>query len=479
MKLESHATPLEGTPQQRYASLHRAIEQGLDSDDLWGELASVSAALGHTLEARRCARRIQDAARRNKYERTLALGDKTGQETSHDGGQDPAALPTATHAARSRQKQSPPEDKIDPGVVDHLLDAGQYMLHQHMPWLVLSTMLAFPLIVGLGGFLTAGGSPLLLAAIAAVPGLCVLVVVAAMAHEILRSSSNGEGDVPEFPEFTQLLHGGRTFIWDAVLVFALFFGVPIAIAIGGAPLTGTLPSIGIGIYFAPLAFALRHVRRDMRSFAPVFLWRAARRCGRGYGLVAVAIALAFTPAAIVATTIVGHAAWVQIAVVGPLCVLPTLAASRLLGTWLDSHRGSLGYLLATDARATASLKAASTRPLPVPTEPRNLRRPPALESFRAPVAKNTGANKKAKAAPRPVRSASAFAIRANSQPTPRAIEGRRPAASNPVAPGSPAPTKNQAQVTPATELPGMQGFAGAYVVKGEDRLRNGAASRPR
>ena len=72
-------------------------------------------------------------------------------------------------------------------------------MHQHMPWLVLTTMLAFPLVVGLGGFLTAGGSPLLLAAIAALPGLTVLVIVAAMGHEILRSSSSGESDVPNLP----------------------------------------------------------------------------------------------------------------------------------------------------------------------------------------------------------------------------------------------------------------------------------------
>ncbi len=473
MKLESHATPIEGTPQQRYATLHRALEQGLDSDDLWGELASVSATLGHTKEAKRCARRIQDAARRNKYERTLALGDKTDR----DGTRDPAAAPAASNAGRNQRKKDSGEDKSDPGVIDHLLDAGQYMLHQHMPWLVLSTMLAFPLIVGLGGLLTAGGSPVLLAAIAAVPGLCVLVVVAAMAHETLRNSITGEGDVPEFPEFAQLLHGARTFLWDAVLVFALFFGVPVAMAIGGVPLTGALPSIAISIYFAPLAFAIRHVRRDMRSFAPVFLWRAARRCGRGYGLVAIAIALAFAPAAIVAWAIVGYAAWVQIAIVGPLCVLPTLASSRLLGTWLDSHRSSLGYLLTTDARAPASMQAVSTRPVTKPTQPRNLRRPAALESFRAP-ARNASTTKKASSAARPVRSASAFAPKKASRPTPRAIEGRRPTASNPTVQSNPL-IEEKPQVTYLNDLPDIEGFADAYVVQGEERLLKGAASRPR
>ena len=57
-----------------------------------------------------------------------------------------------------------------PGALEHLKDAAQYLLHQSMPALVLITVLSFPLVVGVGGFLTAGGSPLLLAAIAALPG---------------------------------------------------------------------------------------------------------------------------------------------------------------------------------------------------------------------------------------------------------------------------------------------------------------------
>lgn len=466
MKMESHATPLEGTPQQRYATLHRAIEQGLDSDDLWCELASVSSTLGHQSEARRCVSRIRDAARRTKFERAFALGNKS-RSTAADH---PAAAPAASNAGPNPRKR--PEKKDDPGVVDHLIDAGQYMVHQHMPWLVLTTMLAFPLIVGVGGLLTAGESPVLLAALAAVPGICVLSVVAAMAHEILHQSSKGEGDVPELPEFTELLDGARTFLWDAILVFALFFGAPVAMAIAGIPLTNALPSLAIGIYFAPLAFALRHVRRDMRSFAPVFLWRAARRAGRGYGLVAVAITTAFAPAAFVASAVTNQAVWVQVAIVGPLCVLPTLAASRLLGTWLDTHRKSLGYLLTSDATPPVVNQLMGTRQPQKPSQPRDLRRPKALESFKPPVAKNVRAAKKPTSA-RPVRTASARPGKKSSRPEPRAIEGRRPMTKSP----SPAPSP-KTQVTDNKSVPEIAGMKGAYIVTGEERERRGAASRP-
>lgn len=467
MKLESHATPLEGTPQQRYATLHRAIEQGLDSDDLWCELASVSSTLGHHREAQRCVARIRDVVRRSKFERAFALGTKA-RSTQADH---PAAAPAASNAGPTKRRAKRPElQKGDPGVVDHLVDAGQYMVHQHMPWLVLTTMLAFPLIVGVGGMLTAGESLVLLAALAAVPGLCVLTVVAAMAHEILHKSSNGEGDVPELPEFTQLLHGARTFLWDATLVLALFFGAPVAMTVAGMPLTNALPSLAIGIYFAPLAFALRHVRRDMRSFAPVFLWRAARRSGRGYGLVALAITLAFSPAVFVGSAVTSYAVWVQVAVVGPLCVLPTLAAARLLGTWLDTHRKSLGYLLTTDASAPTGKQPLGIRQPQKPTERRDLRRPQALESFKPPVAKNVRTARKSAPA-RPVRPASARP--GKKRPAPRAIEGRRPVTKSP----DPAPAP-QAQATDNTEVPEISGIAGAYMVTGEERQRRGAASRP-
>lgn len=481
MQLESHATPFGGSPQQRYATLHRAIEQGLDSDDVWLELASVSAQLGHSGEAARCAARISNAGRRAKAERTLLKSGKSGssgRSTAADdkpeavkqvGRRDPAAAPAASNAGSTKGQANAAADG-PPRVVDHLVDAGQYLMHQHMPWLVLTTMLAFPLVIGLGGFLTAGGSPLLLAAIAALPGLSVLVVVAAMGHAILRHSSDGEGDVPNMPEFPKLIRSSRDFLLDALLVFVVFFAGPIALSLAGAPTSVVLPGLALGVFVAPLTFAMRQIRRDMRAFSPVFLMRAVRRCGHGYVLIAGAIALAFTPAVMVATAVISYPIWVQIAVVGPLCVLPTFATTRLLGTWLDSHRKSLGYLMVgpKDTLQNPAIAAAVGSPKK-PTQPRNLRRPSAREQFQAPNVTN------AKPSGRParaVRPASAFAEKPSARPAPRAIEGRRPAvkSSNP-------PARKPTQDTAMKDVPDLHGMPGAVVVSGTDRERRGAASR--
>jgi hypothetical protein len=481
VQLESHATPFGGSPQQRYATLHRAIEQGLDSDDVWFELASVSAQLGHSGEAMRCAARINNADRRVKAERTLLKADGSGssgrstaagakpEAVKQVGRIDPAAAPAASHAGPTKGPANAAADG-PPRVLDHLVDAGQYLMHQHMPWLVLTTMLAFPLVVGLGGFLTAGGSPLLLAAIAALPGLSVLIVVAAMGHAILRQSSDGEGDVPNLPEFPKLIRSSRDFLLDAVMVLTVFFAGPIVIGIAGAPAAMMLPGLALGAFFAPLTFAMRQIRRDMRAFSPVFLLRAVRRCGRGYVLIAGAITLAFLPAALVAITVISYPIWVQIAVIGPLCVLPTFATTRLLGTWLDSHRQSLGYLMMgpKDTLQNRAIATAVSSPKQ-PTQPRNLRRPTSREQFQAPNITN------AKPSGRPVpavRPASAFAENPGARPAPRAIEGRRPATQSPAP-----PAKKESQTSAMKDVPDIEGMPGAVVISGTDRERQGAASR--
>jgi hypothetical protein len=476
VQIESHATPFGSTPQQRYATLHRAIENGLDSDDVWFELASVSAQLGHSGEAVRCAARISNDARRTRAEhnllsstgRSTAAGDKP-EAVKKVGRRDPDAAPATRNAGPTKGHANAAADS-PPRVVDHLVDAVHYLMHQHMPWLVLTTMLAFPLVVGVGGFLTAGGSPLLLAALAALPGLSVLIVVAAMGHEILRSSSAGDGDVPNLPEFPKLIRGSRDFLLDAVLVFAIFFAAPIVLSLAGAPTSAILPGLALGVFFAPLTFALRQIRRDMRTFSPVFLMRAARRCGRGYVLIAGAITLAFTPAALVVTAVISYPVWVQIAIVGPLCVLPTFATTRLLGTWLDSHRESLGFLMLGPTETLQNPATAAEVSSPKkPTQPRNLRRPPARKQFQTPNV--TTAKPSGRPAPA-VRPASAFAEKSRARPVPKAIEGRRPAPKSPASPAREVP-----QDTDMKDVPDLIGMPGAIVVSGSDRERQGAASR--
>ena len=526
MKLESHATPYGGTPQHRYATLHRALEQGLDSDEVLVELAKVCAHLGHRNEAVRCAERIRNAHARASVQHLLkcrfegpAEGKRRaraaavpGTAAVHTGGsaprtrpQSPRAAPAASHAgpvAASEQK----ENENAPGVAEHLLDSVQYLLHQHMPWLVLTTTLAFPMVVGVGGFLTAGGSPLLLAAIAALPGLSVLAVVAAMGRQILLTSSDGVVDVPNLPEFSKLVRDARRFGCDALMVAALFFGPAVLLTALGAPLVIGGAAFFTGALLAPMAFALRQIRGDMRSLSPSILLRAVQRSGAGYIAIALIATASFAPAAVLGWATWGRPVWVQIALIGPLCVLPAFAASRLLGSWIDTRRQQLGYLLrnpqqtmlGTGDSPTAARDSNAQR---ASQQPRFPKKPAALERFRAPVVDNRTAAYSSRQSAGEAESSAQRPRR--TRPAPRAIEGRRPQAAPAQRPARPAAgrqpqTRTQPQARPLQEPqpctdqqpapavpaglqdgPDLGNLPGAYVVSGEDRQRQGAASRRR
>jgi len=538
VQLESHATPPQETPQQRYATLHRAIERGLDSDEIWRELAEVSLTVGHNDEAVDCLRRIRGAAVqqivRSKLVRAGLIEERP---TAAVAAADHAAAPAASDAGAAKQGTRSVLTRI--GLQDHLVDAVQYLFHQHMPMLVLMTTLAFPVVVGLGGILTAGGSPLLLAAIAALPGLMVLAVTGAMGRQILVTSSQGIGDVPNVPEFQQLVADARRFLADAGIVLGSLL-VPTLIAMAlGAPLASTLPGLVIGAFFTPLAWALRQLRGDLQSLSPMTLWRGVTRCGVGYlGLVPVCWLL-FAPAATVGWIVFGRPVWVQIAMIGPLFVLPLFVVSRLLGTWVDARRNELGALLVASPKPAApKLAAAASTPRPrnvAPTAPnapkaRLPQRPEQLQHFAPPNVKRATASPVPASAPRPLANHTPLATPkapvpapAPAAPAPRAPAARpkaapptpapRPArpttaaapqqpkpaatpASRP-SPATPAPARPAAPAKPAAPAPqprAIEGrsprraeveepqpdltkLPGAFVVTGRDRQRQGAASR--
>lgn len=481
MQLESHATPQRESPQQRYANLHRAIERGLDSDELWKELADVSLTIGHGDEAVRCMRRIRnDATRFALGSRLQRLGLIAAADARTASGKGSAAAASGPGHGRSGD---------DYTLRDHAVDALQYLFHQHMPWLVLLTTLAFPLVVGVGGFLTAGGSPLLLTAIAALPGLCVVSLVGAMGRQVLLASAEGNGDVPPVPGFSELIAAAKTFLFDATLVLGSLI-LPSVLAMRfGAPATTALPGLMIGAFFVPMAWALRHLHGDLDALSPVTLVRAIARCGTSYIGIAAMFGALFLPAAGVAWLASGRAAvWVQIAIIGPLCVVPLFLGSRLLGTWLDQKRLVIGgsrRRVKPAAEAPKPAAAAATRqprptakaPTPAPATAkapaaaagavaRRPRRPESLEQFRAPVA---GQSQPRRAAARPPMPPTAPTPRTTS----RSIEGRVPAARAPEA-------SARAHATPparaAQRSPAMTP-TDRVVVSGAERARMGAAAR--
>jgi hypothetical protein len=376
VQLESHATPPQESPQLRYAALHRAIERGLDSDEIWKDLADICLELGHQDEAVRCLRRMPDGTLRRVLESRLTrLGLVSAPAPARPRGEAVAKANAANHATAPAASDAGPEADSTPAARDrfdasslreHMADAVQFVFQQHMPWLVLLTTLAFPLVVGLGGFLTAGGSPLLLAGLAAVPGLCVLAVVGAMGRLTLLDSSQGSCDVPAIPELGRLVTEAKRFLVDAVLVLGSLLAPSVIALALGAPLAPTLPGLLLGAFFTPLAWGLRQVRGDFGALSPVTLLRGAGRTGVAYVALAAVCWGLFAPAALVAFAVFGRPVWVQIAVIGPLTVLPLFVASRLVGTWLDVMRLELGFvLLGPNAR---NRSAAAATPAAAPAE---------------------------------------------------------------------------------------------------------------
>ena len=470
MQLESHATPIGISPQQRYATLHRSIEQGIVSDDMWFELAAVSCQLGHHNEANRYITCIRNASLRAEAENNLLeLPKKTTTRCD-----DPAGLRSFEEMPDAKNADGPKQSRAHtdhtPGVADHLVDAGQYLLHQHMPWLVLTTMLAFPLFAGLSGILTTASAPLLLKAIAALPGISVLVVIAAMGREILRSSSDGDGDVPELPSVYHLIVEARNFLLDAGLVFIAFFGIPTTLGIIDASLITILPTIMIGLFFAPLTFALRQIRRDLQTLSPVFLMRAIRRCGRGYGWIALVTALAFMPAGFVATAIINYPIHVQVAIIGPLCVMPTFAVTRLLGTWLDTHRASLGNLMQRQTQGTSRPSRATTiQSAKMPAYRGKVDDPAARNKLQKATSTATYRHSGSRPAIRPT---SAFTEKARAALEPRRNERPRPAPNH-----THGLQAKESQDTYSECLTTHVANRGDLIVSGAERKRYGAASR--
>lgn len=497
------APPAEQPAHLRYASLHRAVERGLASDEVWKDLARVSLELGLAEEALRACRNMAESPARRALEAEL---NRRGLALPQ---------PSAPSPVRAVQPLVPPRSG-HPGLHAHLVDSAEYLLQAHLPATLLIAILSFPLVVGLGGFLTAGGSAFLLPAIAFLPGLCVLGVVGALARRILVDSANGEELPPAIPDLRNLAADCIAFLRDAACLVGIFLGPSILMLALGAPLVSAMPGLVAGGFLLPMSFALRQIRRDWQALSPRVLFSAMTRCGLRYAGVVGLFWLLFVPAVIALCFAAGSQLYLQIALVGPLTVVPVLMTARLLGTFVDSHSSELGVLLlgerslhapqksaavatvaATTKTATAKPQA-GRRPQPAPAAP--VRAAPATGAG-APTTRATAARRPASQAPRAAAARPAAPAPATSSAAPQP----KPAARKPAAPPAPprpqqAPAKGAPAGRPAaqpqpqpqraapakagprparTQLPDLRRFPGATVVQGDQRAELGASARTR
>jgi molybdopterin-guanine dinucleotide biosynthesis protein A len=305
----------------------------------------------------------------------------------------------------------------------------------------------------------------------------VLGLVGAIARKVYLRSADGESDPPEWPSAAETLQEGKRFLLDHLAVYGAFVAPAMVALMLGVPSRSMLPALLLGMFLAPMALILRQHRGDVSALSPVTIVRGISS-SRGYLRIAGLYWLAFLPAAIAFLASLGNAPWIQLAIVGPLSVLPAFGTARVLGTFVDAHRERLGVLIQLAATPRGVAQAPQHKPMrgarPVGVAPTAQAKPQAAAQPRA-VRPTTAAQP----APKP------------SVPTAR-IEGRapkpaqaRPQTAKPTA-GKPTAAKvgtqpaarSAQQKQPAQQQPAAAGFAGpdlsgipgATVISGADRI---------
>lgn len=348
MQLEQLATPVSvESPHRRYATLHRALERGMASDATWREMTEVCLLVGHRDEALLSYERIRDQRLRREAEHLLQRHGLLRR--SADSDLDEVELPRS--------------------VKDDVVDATRVLFDDHMPLTTIVTTMTFPVVVGLGGFLTAStSSSFLFPAIAALPAMCVAGVVGGMSRRIMIDAARGLQDPPRIPQVRELSQQSGRFLLDALVLAAVFLGPAIALACVQGLSVSTLVAIALGAFLLPGAMVLRQLTDDWRALSPNHLFPAITRLRGDYATTAGVCALVAAPAALAAVLTAGSHLYLQASVVGPLAVAPLFFASRLLGLMVHGHREVLKDLLAPVVQPAHSppQRVAS----PAPADPR-------------------------------------------------------------------------------------------------------------
>jgi len=279
--------------------------------------------------------------------------------------------------------------------------------------------------------------------------------------------------------------------------------------------------MAIGMFLTPIALVLRQSRGDIGALSPIAMLRGIG-CAKGYLKITGAFWLAFAPAAIAFWSSLGHAIWLQIAIVGPLAVLPTFATARLLGTFTEVHRWRLGMLLypstnnvergspsatrrrpvqnrvRTATKTSGKLRVTATSPQvgpkrarPTKAVPPDHGRPTRSKARTKLPARPVGIEQMAaRSTPQPGQIVQHSAGEPGATPTSRRSRPLRPGASKTPARPKPAPRQPAASRKPARptsspavrtgmmdDAPDLSGIPGARVISHADRERYGATSQ--
>lgn len=500
-------SPGQQTPEMRYASLHRSVESGLACDKTWYDMVLVCLELGRHPEAHRAMECIQEpalAARAHvAMKRAGAIsGEDSTHGSSHTGS---GGIHRAVSGSGSQQAV-----EGDRGFKAEISDSLGFLFQDHMPLTVAVATVTFPIVIGLGGFLTQGSQSFVLPLIALIPALSVIGLVGALARRIMMEASRGIDDAPALPGLLELRREAGRFLIDGTVLSAIFLAPGVVLSqlqIEQLHPASWMAVLAIGAYLLPMAMVVRQTSSDWRALSPRTLFPAVIAGGTDY-IMAVGVAAGlFAPAVLSFFATFGSQPYLQISVIGPLLVAPLFLSARLLGCVLNRRRHSFRGLVELPQRNKRSVSvrealnerreeqaaaARETAKAPASPAPQPQAQAPNPAKRRARL-RTENHHPEAKARPRS-QPKSKPALPAADSPA-RARMPERPQEA-PTAAQSPAPYQDAPEsgtlslagisashpVKDSTAIvgeapPDLTNMPGFNVVRGEDREKAGAASR--
>jgi hypothetical protein len=431
VKLEQIAAPPpQLSPEMRYASLHRTVENGLATDRTWTELIQVCVELRKHDEALEAFDRLASATHRTRAHGLLRRH----------------GLVTAGPDEEDQKRLRVTEVDLNPGIREQVLDAFRFLFEDHMPLTVVVATLTFPLVVGLGGVLTSGSQFFLLPLIALIPAVSVLGLVGALGRRILLEASQGLDDAPTLPSVPELAREAAHFLLDGLALCTIFLGPGLALTLlDGTGSSAAIVALCVGGLILPMAMAIRQTTGRWRTLAPTRLFPAVIRCSPRYLAIAAVTVLLFAPAALSFYLTMGSQLYLVVSVIGPLSVAPLFVASRLMGQVLHNERDTLRELFDVPENRCATRIAAESPPAPTPA-----RAPTTTARQRGPLgAPSHPEAGTAKQRPAPQRAQPPARQPASPAPAP-------PAAREAAAPPSPAPTPRARQAQAPAGAPPLR-----------------------
>lgn len=342
MNIEHITAPVAAeTPQSRYATLHRALDQGIVSDELLSELAEVALELGRKDEALWAYRSVRSASERLHLRNVL-----------YRHGVRPQDPPARSAVSR---------DETSPRMGEEILDAVRFQLEDPLGAAALVAAMLLPIVAATA--MVVGGPhvrPLVCAGLILPAGAAALLL-GCLGARVVRDAVKGLEDPPRLPRLDTLVAEGVEF-WRDLAVLATLHLTPGALLLG----VGALPSwVGWSVLVAgaallPLAFGHRLAYRRWDVLDPIWMMGTVWRAGTAHLGALAGIALWAAPAVACAIRTAEARFELRLMLVGPLAVAPLLMTLRLIGRVLHLR----AERIATQQAAPRPQRAPAPPPAP-------------------------------------------------------------------------------------------------------------------